>query len=116
MAVVDEIVTHNYVLHNPPPGLATGIKGFKQLVTMYHTGFPDLHISIEDMIEESDKVVVRWSSQSTHKGPFMGISPTNKRIAITGISILRLKDGKVSEEWTEMDTLGVLRQMGATPQ
>jgi len=115
LAVIPDLVGKNYHLHNPPPGLPEGIGGFTELVRMYHAGFPDLIITIEELIGERDMALARWTGRSTHKGPFMGIPPTGKAIAITGMTLVRIADRKVVEEWTEMDTVGMLRQMGVVP-
>ena len=88
------------MLHNPPPGLPKGIEGFRELIRMYHAGFPDLFIKIDELLGESDKVVVRWTGQATHGGPSMGIT------------LVRIEGGRIAEEWTEMDNLGMLMQMG----
>ena len=115
LGVIPDIVAKNYVLHNLPPGLPKGIEGFREFIRMYHAGFPDLFIKIEELLGESDQVGVRWTGQATHGGPFMGIPPTEKKIQITGIALVRIEGGRIAEEWTEMDNLGMLRQVGVIP-
>jgi len=66
-------------------------------------------------VAEGDKVVARWTSFGTHNGDFMGISPTGKQVTTSGITIFRLQDGKIVEEWSESDMLGMLQQVGALP-
>jgi steroid delta-isomerase-like uncharacterized protein len=79
------------------------------------SAFPDLKRPVEDLVAEGDKVVARWSSVGTHEGDFMGIPPTGKTVTTTGITIFRLEDGKIVEEWSESDMVGMLQQVGALP-
>jgi predicted ester cyclase len=77
--------------------------------------FPDLERPIDDLVAEGDKVVARWRSIGTHLGSFQGIPPTGKPLMMSGITVFRVADGKVVEEWSESDVLGLLQQMGAIP-
>jgi steroid delta-isomerase-like uncharacterized protein len=77
--------------------------------------FPDLQRPVEELIAEGDKVVARWTSVGTHKGEFQGIPPSGKRVATSRITIFRIKNGKIVEEWSESDMLGLLQQVGAIP-
>ena len=77
--------------------------------------FPDVRVSIEDIIAADDKVVVRWSCYGTHRGEMQGIPPTNRPMTMTGIAIYRFAGGKIVEEWMENNTLGMLRQLGVIP-
>jgi steroid delta-isomerase-like uncharacterized protein len=115
LAVADELLATNFVLHAPPPEVAPDLEGYKQWVSTARTAFPDLQTTIEDMIAEGDKVVTRWTVRGTHKGEIMGIAPTGKQVTMTGISIDRIEGGKIVEEWNEMDMLGMMQQLGAVP-
>lgn len=115
LAVVDELLSPDYVLHIPLPGEAPGRKGYEQAVSMHRTAFTDFRLMIEDMVAEGDKVVIRWTIRGTHKGEYMGIAPTSKEVTYTGISIRRFEGGKIAEEWLELDTLGLMQQMGVVP-
>ena len=79
------------------------------------TVFLDLHFTIEDMVAEDDKIVVRWTASGTHKGELMGIPPTNERVTVTGMSMDRVAHGKLVESWINWDNLGLLQQIGAIP-
>jgi steroid delta-isomerase-like uncharacterized protein len=96
------------------PGVE-GPEGLKQLVMMYRTGYPDLVFTIEDLLADGDKVIVRWSCAGTHRGELMGIPATGKRTTTSGISISRFEGGKVVEEWVRWDALGWLQQLGVVP-
>ena len=115
LALIDELYAPNYVNHNPFPGFAPDREGLKQSVTMMRAAFPDLRSQIEDLIAEEDKVVARFGGHGTHKGELMGVPPTGKEVAFTGIQICRIVDGKVVEDWTELDMMGVMVQLGVVP-
>ena len=87
-------------------------KGFCQA---YFTAFPDLHISTDLLIAEGDKVTKVWTATCTHKGDFMGIQATGKRIMVKGVEVFRIADGKIVENWASMDNLGMLQQLGVIP-
>jgi steroid delta-isomerase-like uncharacterized protein len=92
-----------------------GHEGFKRLAGAYLTAFPDMQITVEDALEVGDKVVRRISFLGTHQGSFLGVPPTGKRVRGNGIVIIRIKDGKIAEEWEMSDLLGLLQQLGAVP-
>jgi steroid delta-isomerase-like uncharacterized protein len=115
MHIVDELVAADYVDHNAPPGLPRGREGLKQQATLYLTAFPDMRMTFEDMIAEGDKVITRWAVKGTHKGDLMGIPATNKQVAISGIAIDCIANGKAVEHWEIFDQLGMMQQLGVIP-
>jgi predicted ester cyclase len=82
---------------------------------MGHAAFPDWHRTIEDIIAEGDKVVIRFTFRATHKGEYQGVPATGKQVKETGILIFRIASGKIVEVWEEADELGFMRQLGAIP-
>lgn len=113
LTIIDELVAPDVVDHNPSvPGQGPGREGFRQTIELIFSAFPDVQITIEDLIAEGDKVVVRWLARGTHQGEFMGIPPTNKRAAAMGIDILLYKGGQRVETWRQWDTLGFMQQVG----
>jgi len=112
---LDEFLAPNIVYHNAPPGLGSGIEGYRQMLSMYFAAFPDIELTLEDLIAEGDKVVGRITGRGTHQGDFMGITPTGKRVEATAISVMRLQGGRLTEEWEQIDMLGMLQQLGAVP-
>jgi predicted ester cyclase len=114
-AVIDEFIAPNHVDHAAPPGMPAGLAGAKQLLGMYLTAFPDFHLTVEDMIAEGDRVVARFTMRGTQQGVFMDIPPTGKQVTVTAIDINRIAGGKSIEHWLEMDTLGLLQQLGVVP-
>ena len=115
LAVMDELAATDFVFNPSLPGPEPDLEGYKQTVSWARGAFHDMERTVDDMIAEGDKVAVRWSGRSTHKGEWMGIAPTGKQVTTTGISIMRIEGGKVVEEWTEVDMLGLMQQIGAVP-
>lgn len=111
LAVADEIMATNYVYHGSGGQEFKGPEGFKQLITMFRTAFPDLRITVEDMFAEGDKVAHRATIRGTHKGDFMGIAPTGKQVTIAAIVISRFVGGKEVEAWANLDQLAMMQQM-----
>jgi steroid delta-isomerase-like uncharacterized protein len=105
----------NYVAHFPGIPVPLDSEGFNQLVNVFASGFPDSHFDFDDEFAVGDKVVTRFTYHAVHSGEFQGIPPTGKQVAMTGITILRLADGKIVENTVELDQLGLLQQLGAVP-
>ena len=114
LAVIDELAVPNFVFHNASMAIQ-GLEAYKQFVSMFFSAFPDSHFTVEDMIAEGDRVVVRHTFRGTHKGDFMGIPPTGKQVTVTGISLSRLANGKGVEAWFNGDDLGLMQQLGVIP-
>lgn len=115
-APADEWVAPNWVNHDPStPELPAGPEGFKQLVSTYRAAFPDLNITVDEVVAEGDKVAGRWTATGTNTGSLMGMPPTGKHATITGISILTFAGGQITEQRTNWDTMGMLQQLGIIP-
>jgi steroid delta-isomerase-like uncharacterized protein len=112
---VDELLADSYVRHDPNSPEVRGPEEEKQLIAMYRAAFPDLHFTIEDMVAEDDRVATRLGISATHKGELLGIPPTENRLSFTAMEIYRLKEGKIEEQWVNVDTLGMMQQIGAIP-
>ena len=113
--VIDELIDPGAVDHAAPPGFPTGREGAKHFATMTRSAFPDLHITIEDMISEGDKVVMRGTWSGTHEGEFMGIPATGKQVTVSQIDISRVAVGRMVEHWGKFDALGLMQQLGVVP-
>lgn len=105
----------SFVDHAVRQGMPTGIEGARIFFRMLFTAFPDLHETIEDIIAEGGKVVNRTTCVGTHKGVFMGALPTGNRVKWSFIDINRIVNGKVVEHWAEVDTIGLMQQLGLIP-
>ena len=111
----DELLDPAFILHDAPPGLPPGIEGCKVIDMTFRTAFPDYKHTIHDLIAEGDKVVARWTFHGTHEGDFQGLPPTGKKVTIPGVSVFRLVDGKIMDDWTVSDTYSLMQQLGAIP-
>jgi len=112
VALADELLSADFVNHNPFPGTAGDREGEKQALRTHEPAFVDREVAVDDQIAEADKVVTRFTFCATHQGAFLGIAPTGKRVKLTGINIHRVKDGKIVEMWREVDVLGMFGQLG----
>ncbi|GAC1361414.1 MAG: ester cyclase [Ktedonobacteraceae bacterium] len=113
-AAFDALLALDMVFHNAST-TTQGREPYKQFISRYFTAFPDACLTIEDIIAEGDNAVVRQTFQGTHKGDLMGIPPTGKQANTTGISIFRWANGKVVEQWSNYDDLGLMQQLGVIP-
>ena len=94
---------------------AVGIANFIPFYERFIATFPDMHITVEDIIAEGDKTVIRVSATGTHTGDAMGIAPTGRQVKLTGLIMVRWKDGKIFEAWNEFDAWGMMQQMIGKP-
>jgi len=117
LSLVDELFTPNFEFHDAStPDLGRGPESEKKRVTLYRNAFPDLRLTIEDMIAEGETVVTRWTCRGTHKGDLSGIAPTGKQITISGITVGRFANGKIAQGYANWDALGLMQQLGVVPQ
>ena len=114
----EEIYAPNYVGHEPTFGDVHGVEGAKQFAATYRQAFPDIQTTMEDQVAEGDKVVSRFTARGTHQGESEDFGPpTGNRIEVTGITIERFsEEGKIVEDWTNFDALGLMQQLGLVPE
>ena len=115
LAALDDFYAPDHVDHTLPPGLPVSPQGTKQAIATMLAGFPDLQVTIEDMIAEGDKVVTSFTTHGTQQGTLGGIAPTGKQVAVSTIVITRIAGGKIAEDWGLDDRLGMLQQLGLVP-
>ena len=117
LPVTDELFAPNYAHHDSStPDVGRGPESEKKRATLYRTAFPDLRLTIEDIIAEGETVMARWSCRGTHKGDLSGIAPTGKQFTISGISVARFTNGKMVEGWVNWDALGLMQQLGVVSE
>jgi steroid delta-isomerase-like uncharacterized protein len=116
LGVIDELVATDYVGHDPAQPEMHGPDGIREFITTYLAGFPDGKITIDEQLAEGDLVASRWTGRGTQQGELMGVPPTGRQVTVSGITISRVKNGKVVEEWSNWDTLGMLQQLGVVPE
>ena len=112
MEVLAELVADSFINHTAGPGMSKGPDGMASFFTqILHPAFADLEVQIHDMIAEGDKVVTRKSIVGTHRGPFLGVQATGRRIEIKITDIVRVVDGKYVEHWGSADMFGAHAQL-----
>ena len=112
---VDELVAEDFMPHTWG-SMGSGQQALKDAITRVSAGLTDVSMTVEDVIAEGDKVVVRLTSRAVQSGVFMGLPPSGRAYAISEIHIFGIRDAKVSEHWHEADFIGMLRQLGAMPE
>ena len=110
----NKLLAPNFTLHVPLP-CSPGIQGINDVILACRAAFEDLNVTVEDMVAEGDKVAVRFTAHGTHNGAFMGLPPTGKPIAMTGMEIFRIENGRIAELWGEANLLGLMQQLGILP-
>jgi C-1 hydroxylase len=116
-ATFTELHTPDFVCHWPGESKPQPLEEFVQFFREFCTSFPDFHQTIEDIIAEGDKVVIRETGRGTNKGDIeeLGVTTTGKEVTWTLILIFRIADGKVAESWVEYDSMGFMQQLGVIP-
>jgi hypothetical protein len=112
---IDELVEPDVLFHAPVPAGATGAQALKQVWAMLLRAFPDIHVAVEDVIAEGDKVVARNIVTGTHRGDFRGVAPTGRPVTYQEIFIFRCANGRIAEIWGVVDGVAQLRQLGLIP-
>ena len=110
--LLESLILPDYVNHKTPWGLG----GVKQMFSMLFEAFPDLRFSVESIGAEGDRVWIRTTMRGTQQGPFMGVPPSDKTVAVTTVNEARIDNGKLAEEWGVTDTLAMWQQLGLMPE
>ena len=108
-----ELVVKDFFDHHPLPGVPPWREGLTALVTTWRTAFLDMRETVKDLISEGDKVVGRFTMRGTHSGEFMGVPPTGRSVAMSGIDFVRVAGGKIAEFWYGEHLLELMQQVGA---
>lgn len=117
LSVADEVLAPNYVHRDPAtPDFGKGPESEKKRANLYRTAFPDLRLTVEEIIAEGDTVIAQWTCRGTHKGDLRGITPTGKQVTVSGVSIAHFDRGKVAESSVNWDALGLMQQLGVVPE
>jgi steroid delta-isomerase-like uncharacterized protein len=112
---IGEIVEPDVLIRTPVPVQSTGAQALEEVFARLHRAFPDLHVTVEDLIAEGDKVVGRNSVTGTHQCEYLGLPPTGKSITYNEIFIFRFVDGRIAETWGVVDVFAQMRQLGVIP-
>ena len=112
-----ELVSADAVFQVPGrPEPVRGPQGYLEIIGMMRGGFPDVQWTLEETVIEGDVIAARYTMRGTHRGPFFGMPPTGKAIAVQALNIYRLSAGKIVSEVGQPDLLGLLQQIGAMPK
>jgi steroid delta-isomerase-like uncharacterized protein len=113
-AALEEALAKDYVNHDMPAP-SPGWEGFRQVIGMFRAGFPDMRVTLEDVLADGDKVTTRGFFTGTHEGDFMGVPASGASIRVSYIDIWRIANGKAVENWVRLDMLSLMQQIGAVP-
>jgi steroid delta-isomerase-like uncharacterized protein len=114
-ATIDELCDPSLVDHDPAPGHEPTLAGFKQKVAGFKALFPDLEEDLQEIVASGETVATRWAVTGALQQEFMGIPATGQTIRVEGMNFYRLKDGRVTDIWTQFDGLSLMQQLGALP-
>jgi steroid delta-isomerase-like uncharacterized protein len=114
-ATIDQLSDPGLVDHNPAPGHEPGLAGFKRKVAEFKALFPDLKEDLEDIVASGDTVATRWVLTGSLQQEFMGIPAAGQAIRVEGMNFYRLRDGRVTDIWTQFDGGALMQQLGAAP-
>ena len=113
LSAVDRYLAPTFVNHDPPfPGAPTDREGMRQAAVLFRAACPDWHSDLEQLVEEGDVVVERFTARGTRTGELMGVAPTGEPIEVKGINIFRVEGGRIVERWGRLDEAGLARQLG----
>ncbi len=115
IAAADALLAPEFSLHTPLPTPGPGIEAMNNVITTCRAAFHGLNVTIDDIMADGDTVTARFTARGVHEGEFMGLPPTGKPIAMTGIEIFRVKEGKITELWGEANLMGLMQQLGILP-
>jgi steroid delta-isomerase-like uncharacterized protein len=117
LEVFEELLAPDFQAHDPqdPVPERRGPAAGRETFEMYRRAFPDVRMTVEDAIEQGDRVAMRWRATGTHQGELLGLAPTRRRVEVTGIAIDRWVGDRIAESWINWDTHGLLQQIGAAP-
>lgn len=111
--LIPELFTRDYIHYDPNDPEIHDLASYKKWLVTIQTAFPDLHITIHDVIESDTKIALRWTVRGTHMGEYHGLPASRQTMMFTGMSMYHLVDGKIARGWVNYDTVGMMRQLGA---
>lgn len=114
--IIDDLYTPDVVQYDPAtPGIVDSAEALKQYISRLLTAFPDIQITLDDLVAEGDKVFLRFTARGTHLGLFMDVPPSGRSATVAGMLLFHFKNSKIDTVWVNFDALGMLQQMGVIP-
>jgi steroid delta-isomerase-like uncharacterized protein len=116
--LMDELLAADAPVHDisAPGDIVLGPAGFRPAYEKLRGAFPDIRFTIDEAISERDLVAARWTARMTHRGDQLGVPATNQPVTVSGISFVRVRDGKAVEAWNSWDMMGLMQQIGQITQ
>jgi steroid delta-isomerase-like uncharacterized protein len=111
-AAAAELLAAGFVVRHP--AFQEGATG-EQIMGRFLAAFPDLRYDVQEIVADGDRAVARWTATGTHKGEFLGVSPTEQRVTVVGADVFHAANGRLVMTWVNSDLLGLFRQLGAFP-
>src|SRR5450755_1540061 len=107
-----DVVAAKALDHDPAPGQGLGPEGFIRMFGEMRTSFPDLNVAVDKVVADNDNIAIAYTLSGTHRGDFLGVAATGRRISARGVQVSRFEEGKLVERWGSSDQLGILQQIG----
>jgi len=113
--VFDELFADDFLDHTPQPGRTPDKDGARQLYKILRTAFPDFHAEIHWQLADGDRVTTYKTYHGTHRGGFLGVAPTGRKIQFETVDVMRVRNGKITEHWGVANLFSLMQQLGAWP-
>ncbi len=110
---LDQFLAPSYVIKDAPPGTPPGAEGVQQVVSMFRGAFPDLEITLDEVIGEGDLVAASSTLRGTQQGEIFGMPATGRPVSVTSLTMVRIIDRRLVESRVKNDTAELMRQLGA---
>jgi predicted ester cyclase len=108
---VADLFAPGFVSHSIPPGFPPGVEGVTRWLGVVRDAFPDVEVTIDELVADGDRAAVATTISGTHTGELMGMPPTGRRVSVAGIDMVRVEDGRIVEHRGLTDTVGLMRQL-----
>jgi predicted ester cyclase len=110
-SAAEDLFAPQFVSHNMPPGFPPGVAGVMRFFVTLRDAFPDVEVTIDELVADGDRAAVATTFTGTHTGELAGMAPTGRRVSVTGIDLVRVVDGRIVEHRGLTDTVGLMRQL-----
>lgn len=112
---IDDFIAQDYTLRTAPPGAPSGRRAVRDAMAAYLAALPNLHVEVDLLLAEDDKVAALLTYAGTHDGELFGLPPTGRQVSVHQLAVYRIHGERIVDEWEVSDQLGLLQQLGAIP-